>query len=193
MFSKIHWLLAGLLCLSSLWATEEHGSKGLLDLHPGLAFWTIVTFAVLLYILKKFAWKPILESLDIREKYIAEKISHAEKSHEEGEHFLEETRQKLNSAQNEARNIVEGAAQRATQIRQESTVQTEKECTQIKIHAQRQIQGLQTKAMEDVLGNLGDLSVQIAGRILEKSLSQEEHSRLIQESLRSMHRELHIP
>lgn len=179
-----------LLLASCVLASEGHESGGLLDLKPGLSLWTIVTFLVLLAILSKFAWKPMLQSLEERETHIRNHITSAEQSHQQADKLLDETKQKLSNAHNEARSIVDTANQRANQMRQQAVVQTERECSNIKLNSQKQISAMQTKAVEDVLGNLSDLSFEIAGKMIQKSLTSEDHSRLIADSVANMRQKL---
>ncbi len=191
MSSKILWLLivVGILGQNYIFASEEHSKSQLLELDPGLAFWTVVTFVTLLLVLKKFAWKPLLESIDAREKHIRDNITNAEQTRENAEKLLEEGRQKITSAHQEAKGIVESATHQAVTVRQQQVLQTEKECTNVKIHAKKQIQNLQTKAIEDMLNNIGNLSIEIAGKITQKSLSDQDHKQIINDSIVSMRKE----
>lgn len=195
MFAKLSVLLVALLLIfaSTYLVAEEHsGQGGLLDLKPGLSIWTIITFLVLLAVLTKFAWKPMLKSLDEREQHIHNQISNAELSRQQADQLLDETKQKLSSANNEARTIVDSASQRANQIRQQAVIQTERECANIKINSQKQISSMQTKAVEEMLGNTSDLSIEIASQIIQKALTPEDHSRLIADSIANTRRKLKI-
>ena len=71
-----HKIILGLIALSG------EGNGGLLDVNPGLIFWTVITFLVLLFVLTKLAWKPILKSLSDRENLIKESLEKAEKAKE---------------------------------------------------------------------------------------------------------------
>ncbi|MDP1994372.1 MAG: hypothetical protein Q8K40_03905, partial [Ignavibacteria bacterium] len=92
-----------ILALSALFASsEEGGSGGLLSVNPGLAFWTVLTFLILLFILKKFAWKPILAALDEREQKIKDSLLMAEKANEEAKQMIEDNKKQLLLAEDEA-------------------------------------------------------------------------------------------
>ena len=71
------------------------GNGSLLDVNPGLIIWTIVTFLILLFILKKVAWKPILSALDQREKDIKDSLEKAEKAKEDAQRILDENQANL--------------------------------------------------------------------------------------------------
>ena len=82
------------------------GGGTLLDINPGAIFWTTVTFLLLLFVLKKLAWKPILNSLNERENNIRDSIQKAESAQKEAEKLLEENRTNLAKAEEEAQKIM---------------------------------------------------------------------------------------
>jgi F-type H+-transporting ATPase subunit b len=84
--------MAGFLQLAALvFLSGEAG--GPLDVNPGLIIWTTVTFVILLYLLKKFAWKPILNSLNERETFIKDSLEKAEKAQQEAEELLKKNQE----------------------------------------------------------------------------------------------------
>ena len=90
----------------------------LLDPHVGLIIWTIITFLVVLLVLKKFAWPHLLAALDEREKRISDAITAAEQARQEAEEVLREHRQKLAAADEEARQVVAEAREAGANVRQ---------------------------------------------------------------------------
>src|SRR5258708_2343441 len=83
----------------------------MLDPNPGLIVWTIVTFILLAFILRKFAWKPLLDALHKREEHVRQSIERAEQAKQDAERILEENRKQLANAEAEARRIMnEGRA-----------------------------------------------------------------------------------
>ena len=88
----------------ALSAGGENG--GLLDVSPGLIFWTVITFLILLFILKKMAWKPILSSLDERENKIKESLEKAEFARTEAEKLIAENKSNLAKAEEDAQKII---------------------------------------------------------------------------------------
>src|SRR4030043_1837074 len=91
-----------LLALSS-----EGGGGSLVDINPGLIFWTVITFLLLMLILKKIAWKPILAALDQRENAIKESLEKAEKAKDEAQRILYENQANLAKAEEESKKIIE--------------------------------------------------------------------------------------
>ena len=86
---------------------SEGSSGGLLDVNPGLMIWTVVTFILLLFILKKVAWKPILNSLNERETFIKDSLDKAEKARIEAEKMFEENKANLEKAEEEAQKVID--------------------------------------------------------------------------------------
>ena len=86
---------------------SESGGGSLLDVNPGLIIWTILTFLILLVILKKVAWKPILTALDNREKEIEDSLNRAEQAKEEAQKILEENQATLSKAEEESKKIID--------------------------------------------------------------------------------------
>ena len=85
---------------------SEGGGGGLMDVNPGLMIWTVITFIILLIILKKIAWKPILTALDKRENDIKESLAQAEKAKEDAKKILEENQANLAKAEEESKKII---------------------------------------------------------------------------------------
>jgi F-type H+-transporting ATPase subunit b len=79
----------------------------ILEVNPGLMFWTIVTFVILFLLLRKFAWGPILEMLEKRENTIKESLEEAARSREEAQKLFEEYNQKLEKAGTDAQKVLE--------------------------------------------------------------------------------------
>ena len=98
---------------------SEGGNGGLLDVNPGLMVWTVVTFLVLLFILKKVAWKPILTALDKRENDIKESLAQAEKANEEAKQILEQNQANLVKAEEESKKIIEQSRAYAESLKEQ--------------------------------------------------------------------------
>ena len=186
MCKKIFALSLVLSFLQPVWASGGGKSGGLLDINPGLAFWTIVTFAVLMAVLKVFAWKPLLEGLELREHQIRDAIEESEASLQEAQAVLKATKKRWNEANYEARHIVDDAYEKARLIHEEAVATTEQECDKLKLDAQKQIEDMSKKAMEDILGHVGDLGIEIAEKLMLKSLNTADHTRLIEHSMKDI-------
>ena len=137
----------------------------------GLLFWMILTFLIVLFILKKFAWKPILGSLKEREESIDQALKSADKAREDmaklqadNEKILAEARQEREQLLKEAREVkqklIEDAKEKATQ-----------EAEKIIASAKQTIENEKTLAIEDIKNNIASLSIQIAEKILKQQLA----------------------
>ena len=148
-----------------------------------LLFWEIVSFAVLLFILAKYAFPPILQTLDERERKIRESIESAERRSAEAEKRMAEYEAKMRAAQKDAEEMITQAKARAQQMKEENERQLSADAERIKAAAAREIEQERRKALDDVRRYAGELALQVAGKVLERSLTDADHKRMADESL----------
>jgi len=148
-----------------------------------LIFWEIISFAVLLFILWKYAFPPILQTLDERERKIRESIESAERRSAEAEQRMAEYEAKMKVSQKEAEELIAQARARAQQMKEENERQLSADAERIKATAAREIEQERRKAVDDVRRYVGELALQVAGKVLERSLTDADHKRLADESL----------
>lgn len=158
----------------------------LLKINPGLIFYTVVTFLLLLFILKKLAWKPILGALEERERRIQESLESAEKARRESEALLEQQRQVLEEARKEAQQILEQSRKAAEATRQEILTSARQEAQQMIEKAKREIALSRDKAMDELRKLAVDLSIAAAAKVIRRSLDREEHRKLVEEAIQEM-------
>ncbi len=161
---------------------EAHGGGSLppfLRFDPGVALWTIVTFLFLLLILKKLAWKPILASLDEREKAIKQSMDQAQKLQGENARLAEEQRRVLDASRSEAAGIVQNAREAAEAMRRqiEQAAQTEK--ARILASAQQEIETQKRAALAELRKTTADLSIQIAEKLIRQNLDDAKNRALV--------------
>ncbi len=161
-----------------------------MSIHWGLAFWTVVTFLVLLVVLKRFAWKPLLSSLDAREKSIRDAIEQAEKSRQEAQKTLQDAQEKLAKSGQEARAMLDNAQAQTARLREQMMAETERECTQLKTQVQLQISQARDKAIQEIWSQMATISTELAGKLLHRSLRSEDHSQFFAESLADMRKRI---
>jgi F-type H+-transporting ATPase subunit b len=154
-----------------------------LSVDPDLAIWTLVVFVVLLLVLKKFAWGPILAGLESRESSIANHIAQAERNHEEAKKLLAQYEQKLASAANDVRELMEEARRDADHARQTILAEAKAGAEGERLRALRDIETAADQAMESLAERSAQLAVDLAGKILQSKLSAADHTRLIQEAV----------
>jgi F-type H+-transporting ATPase subunit b len=160
-----------------------HGNTNPISADPDLAIWTVVVFLVLLLVLWKFAWGPISESLDKREQGIADDISGAKSMNEEAKQLLVQYQQKLDSAQDEVRAILDEARRDAEQTQKDMIAKAAADTDALRERAHREISTATDAALKTLADRGAELAVDLAGRIVGAELSTEGHARLIEEAV----------
>ncbi|HEY6842881.1 MAG TPA: F0F1 ATP synthase subunit B, partial [Thermoanaerobaculia bacterium] len=156
----------------------------LVQTDPGLFIWTIVTFLVLLALLAKFAWRPLLEALDRRQESIRKSLDDAKRAQEELARLQSESAEIIRQARVEADGIITRSRADAERLREEMRQKARAESDGIVRNAERQIQLETTRALQQIRAEAVDLSVMIASKIIQRNLSKEDNERLIDEALR---------
>jgi F-type H+-transporting ATPase subunit b len=151
----------------------------LLDPHVGLIIWTIITFLVVLLVLKKFAWPQLLASLDEREKRISDALAAAEQARQEAEEVLREHRQKLAAAEEEARKIVAEARAAGANVRQTIVSQAREEAERMLDQARTSIESEKRAAIAELRRETANLAVQAAGVLIDANLDDEKNRGLV--------------
>jgi F-type H+-transporting ATPase subunit b len=158
----------------------------LVQVDPGLFIWTIVTFLVLLTLLAKFAWRPLLQSLAAREETIRKSLADAEKARTELERLSHESEAIIRKARVDAEQIVAASRADAERLRGELREKARAEADGIIKNAERQIQLETARALEQIRNEAADLSVAIASKLIQKNITREDNERLIDEALRQL-------
>ena len=159
------------------------GESALLRFEPGLMIWTIITFVVLLIVLRKFAWGPLLAALDEREQNIKEALEQAQKTQRETELVLAENQRRTDKGFKKAEEIVQQARQEAEQMRQKMLQEAKAESRRVTEQGLRRIEAEQRAAMEEIRGVAGDLAIQAAGRLIQVSLSDQQQREIVDKFL----------
>lgn len=155
----------------------------LLQPEPGLIFWTIVTFALLLGILWKFAWNPILGALEAREEAIQKTIEEAERLHAEAEKILEEHAARLAEARAEGNRILDEARQAGERLRADIEKDARADAERTVERARRQIELETEQALQTIRSQAADLALRAAEKVIERSLTDDDHRRLAREAV----------
>lgn len=163
----------------------EHGgeSGGLFSGNIGNAIWTLVIFAVLLWVLGKYAWGPILDGLQQRESFIRESLEEAKDERDQAEHLLKQYESKLAAARGEVDEILDEARRDADALRQREEQAAREEAEKMIQRARREIDIATETAVKELYANASKLSVEVAGKILQRELSPADHARLIDEAV----------
>ncbi|MFC0774101.1 F0F1 ATP synthase subunit B [Terrimonas alba] len=151
----------------------------LLTPHLGFFVWTIVAFVVVLLLLKKFAWKPILKSLNERESNIANSIAAAEQVKAEMAQMKSENEALLAKAREERAQMLKEARETKDKIINEAKDQAKVEANKIIVEAQAAIETQKMAAITDVKNQVGKLVIEVSEKVLRRELggkeSQEAH------------------
>jgi F-type H+-transporting ATPase subunit b len=158
----------------------------LVQVDPGLFIWTIVTFLVLLTLLAKFAWRPLLQSLEARQETITRSLADAEKARQELERLNQESEAIIRRARVDAEAIVAASRADAERLRAELRDKARAEADGIMKNAERQIQLETARALELIRHEAADLSVAIASKIIQRNLTREDNDKLIDEALKQL-------
>jgi F-type H+-transporting ATPase subunit b len=156
-------------------------AAGIMDLRPGLAIWTALTFILLLVVLSKFAWKPIVKMLDERERSIRDAIEQAKKERLEAEKLLADQKSVLGQAQREAAELAQKSKQEVEALRADLTAKARKEADDMVGSARKQIQDEKAKALAELKGQVADLAIDAARRLIQSSLDEKSQRKLVEE------------
>lgn len=161
----------------SILALEEHGS--LISVNPGLIFWTVVTFIVLLIVLKKVAWKPILAALDQREAAIKESLEKAEKAREEAQKVLDENKSNIAKAEEESKKIIDQSRAYAEKLKDQLIRESKEQAKKIVDDASDEIERKKDAAFNDLKNQVAEIAINAAEKILKESLNKESNKKIV--------------
>lgn len=139
----------------------------------GLLIWTILAFLIVFFILKKFAWKPILSSLDAREKGIADALATADKVKADMQQLKSENEALLNKAKEERALMLKDAKDTADKMISDAKEKAKSEYDRIVADAQLAIQQQKNAALTDVKNQVGNLVIEVAEKVLRKELGDK--------------------
>lgn len=153
---------------------------------PGLFIWTILTFLVLLGLLTKYAWKPLLAALDKRQQTIARAIEDAKLARDEVERVKQESAQVLTKARIDAEAIVTRAQSDASAFHEEMRQKAIADAQNIVTRAEKQIELEKNRAIKDIRRETVDLSLAIATKLIHRNLSKDDNVALIDDAIKQI-------
>jgi F-type H+-transporting ATPase subunit b len=179
--------LAALLAMAPAAIAAEGGHGGgevnPLDIKPDLAFWTLVVFLALMAILWKFAWRPIAEALDKRERRIADQIASAEQANVDARKILDDYHRKLSDSEAEVRKILEQGRRDAEEAGRRMLEATRDEARREKERAVREIDAAAGEALKELAERSADLAVDLARKIVQSKIDRADHAQLIEQAV----------
>jgi F-type H+-transporting ATPase subunit b len=153
---------------------------------PGLFIWTIVTFLVLLTLLAKFAWTPLLQALEGRQESIRKSLDDARQAKQELERLQQESAEIIRQGRIEAEAIITRSRGDAERLREEMKQKARAEADGIVKNAERQIQLETSRAVQQIRREAVDLSVMIASKLIQRNLTKEDNEKLIEDALQQV-------
>ena len=153
---------------------------------PGLYIWTIATFLVLVGLLAKFAWGPLLAAMAARQDAIRKSLDEARQAKQELERLNVESARILAQARTEAEAILTATRSDATQFREELKQQARADAAAIVKNAEKQIELEKTRALQEIRQEAVNLSVTIASKLLQRNVSKDDNLRLIEDTFKQI-------
>jgi F-type H+-transporting ATPase subunit b len=157
----------------------------MISFDPGLIIWTTIIFTLLLIVLKKFAWKPILNSVDERNKSIEEALKSADKAKEEMALLNADNERILQEARMERDTLLKEAREMKNNIINEAKEKASTEADKILISAKEQISNEKMKAITELKNTVADLSINMATMVIKSELKNvDKQKQLVSEALK---------
>ena len=188
-------VVVGLLCVpmiahaSPTPAAAEHGESGgesennLFAGDLGNAIWTLLIFLLALFILGKFAWGPLLGTLQERESFIRDSLAQAKGDREEAQARLEEYVAKLEEARAEATGIVEEGRRDAEVVKSKIEDDARDEAGKMIERAKREIEVAKSTAIRELYESSAKMATEVAARVIKREVSAADHERLIRDAI----------
>lgn len=156
------------------------------EFFSSLIFWEIISFAILFFVLYKYAFPGILSILEEREKKIKDSLDQAERHRSESEQKLREYEAKLAAAAKEAETILAAAKERAQRLMEESEQRMTAEAERIKGDATREIDQERRRAIQDIRAQTTDLALLVAEKVVQRSLTEADNRRFADDALEAL-------
>ena len=153
---------------------------------PGLYIWSLVIFLLVLLILKKYAWKPLLDFLDQREKEISDSLAMAESAKADLEKVKEESEKILNEAKNQGKSIVTDSKQKAEDSANKILNDAKAKSDEFVLDAKKKIDVEKKKAIKEIKEEVVGLSLDLASQVLQRNVKDEDNNKFVDSSLKAM-------
>jgi F-type H+-transporting ATPase subunit b len=172
------------LALAPGWAhASEEGAVTPFAGDVGNALWVLVIFGLVVFVLGRFAWPPILAGLQAREKFIRDSLEEARRDRTAAEERLKQYEEQLNAARSEATAIVDEARRDAEVVKRRIEADAQAEAERTLERAKREIALAKEGAVKDLYAVSARLTAEVAGRILAREINPADHERLIRDAI----------
>lgn len=164
-------------------AAEGGGAWSPFQGDVGYLLWTVVILLVVYWVLKRWAWGPLLDSLQSREKFIEDSLEQATADRDAARALLQEYEEKLATARDEVEEMLDEARRDAEALRQREEERARQEAEQILERARREIGIATDTAVKELYERAAELATSAAGKILDRELSAADHEKLVAEAI----------
>lgn len=151
----------------------------MLEINPGLIVWTILTFLVVLAILRVAAWKPLLQALQAREEKIRNQLDEAERARADALALLQENKEQLAKAEDQAQRIIREGRDLGERLKAEILDKAQQSSRQMIDQAKDEISREKERALQELRGEVADLAIGAAGKILATNLDTPRQRALV--------------
>jgi F-type H+-transporting ATPase subunit b len=167
---------------------SEGGGGSLVDVNPGLIFWTWVTFIILLLLLSKVAWKPILAALKQREENIEDSLNKAEQANLDAQKILEENQASLAKAEEESKKIIDESRGFADNLKNQMIRESKEQAQKIIEDASAEIERKKNAAFEELKNQIAEISIIAAEKIMKESIDADKNKKIVDKYLTEINR-----
>jgi F-type H+-transporting ATPase subunit b len=168
-------------------------ASSLTEIRPSLIFWTLITFGILLVLLRWKAWGPILSLVEEREKQISNAIESAKRERAEAEKLLAEQKTAIAEARRDATEMIRRNKAEMDAARDQFIADARKKADEELVTARRQIQDEKAKAVAEIKGMAVDLALNIAERLISEKMDDAKHRRLAEQFIDQLPRPATLP
>ncbi len=179
-------MLDGVFILAEAAAMEEEGGSFLVQPDIGLMVWTLLVFAISGWLLKKYAFPQIAEALDKRQRAIEDSLEPAAKTRAEAEALLEEYRERLSAAREQAEAILARARKAGETTEQETLAEAKRRREELMAQTRRDIEAETRRAIQEIRNEVADLTILATEKVTRKVLSEDDQRRLVEEALEDL-------
>ncbi|MEO8209575.1 MAG: F0F1 ATP synthase subunit B [bacterium] len=156
-----------------------HDKPSLLSVNPGLIIWQIIIFVILLFILKKIAWKPLLTALHTREQGIKDAIEQAEQLKKDSEDLIDQNKKILADANAQSMKIINDSKEIANKLRDELMTKTQEDSRKLLEQAKVEITQEKESAMADLRNEVSELAIKAAEKIIKENLDEAKQKKIV--------------
>jgi F-type H+-transporting ATPase subunit b len=158
----------------------------MLEINPGLILWTIITFIIVLAILRAKAWKPLLQALTEREERIRTALQHAEDAQAEAQRLLEDNKRQLAKAEEESQRIIKQGRELGDRLKAEIVDKANTSSRAMIEQAKDEIQREKEAALTQLRTEVADLAIGVAGKLIDQNLDTAKQRQLADSAIKEL-------